>query len=138
MLRSLLFRSLRRLSNSTHGHELTSDINFTQRKDSFEKYYTRNEPLKGYCTAEASLAYSKRNPEVHSSNFKKPIGSDLTLSSVGVGTYTNEDQQHTDLSMYNAIVDSVLSGGVNVVDTCSSFRHSRSERTVNAALRFLV
>lgn len=40
--------------------------------------------------------------------------------------------------MYNAIIDSVLSGGVNVIDTCASFRHSRSERVVNAALRYLL
>lgn len=117
---------------------MSSDANYTHRKESFEKHYARNEPLKGFCTDEASLAYSQRNPEIHASNFRKPIGCNVTVSSIGVGTYTNEDEQHTDISMYNAVIDSVMSGGVNVVDTCASFRHSRSERVVNAALRFLV
>jgi aryl-alcohol dehydrogenase-like predicted oxidoreductase len=40
--------------------------------------------------------------------------------------------------MYNALIDSVMSGGVNIFDTCASFRHSRSERVINAALRYLI
>lgn len=40
--------------------------------------------------------------------------------------------------MFNAIVDSVLSGGVNVIDTAINYRYMKSERTVAAALRFLI
>ena len=56
---------------------------------------------------------------------------------MGVGTYANDFNENTDIAMFNAIVDSVMSGGVNVIDTCTSFLHSKSERIVNAALRFL-
>lgn len=91
MLNRLLLRSARRFTNSTHSHELSADVNFTQRRDSFEKFYSRNEPLSGSCSAVDSLSYSKRNSGVDKGNFKVPIGSDLTISSLGVGTYTNED-----------------------------------------------
>ena len=40
--------------------------------------------------------------------------------------------------MFNAIVDSVNTGGVNVIDTAINYRYMKSERTVGAALRFLI
>jgi aryl-alcohol dehydrogenase-like predicted oxidoreductase len=39
--------------------------------------------------------------------------------------------------MFNAIVDSVLSGGVNVIDSAINYRYMKSERTVGAAIRYL-
>lgn len=39
--------------------------------------------------------------------------------------------------MFNAIVDSVVSGGVNNIDTSINFRYMKSERTVGAALKHL-
>ncbi len=40
--------------------------------------------------------------------------------------------------MFNAIVDSVKTGGVNVIDTAINYRYMKSERVVGAALRFLI
>lgn len=40
--------------------------------------------------------------------------------------------------MFNAICDSILSGSVNIVDTSNNFRYMKSERTVGAALRYLM
>jgi aryl-alcohol dehydrogenase-like predicted oxidoreductase len=57
---------------------------------------------------------------------------------VGVGTYNMDLDNQTDLAMYNSIIDSVMSGGVNVIDTCASFRHTKSERVVNAAIMYLL
>lgn len=39
--------------------------------------------------------------------------------------------------MFNAIIDSVLSGGVNVIDTALNYRYMKSERATAAALRYL-
>lgn len=40
--------------------------------------------------------------------------------------------------MFNAIVDSVKTGGINVIDTAINYRYMKSERVVGAALRFLL
>ena len=43
----------------------------------------------------------------------------------------------TDFLMYNAIKQSVLSGGVNVIDTAPNFRYMKSEKTIGKALTVL-
>jgi len=40
--------------------------------------------------------------------------------------------------MFNGIVESVETGGVNVIDTAINFRYQKSERVVGAALRYLL
>jgi len=40
--------------------------------------------------------------------------------------------------MFNAIIDSVRSGGVNIIDTAINYRYMKSERTIGAALRYLI
>ena len=40
--------------------------------------------------------------------------------------------------MFNGIIDSVESGGVNVIDTAINYRYQKSERTIGAALRYLI
>lgn len=40
--------------------------------------------------------------------------------------------------MFNAIIESVQSGGVNVIDTAINYRYQKSERVVGAALRYLL
>ena len=40
--------------------------------------------------------------------------------------------------MFNAVVDSVKTGGVNVIDTAINYRYMKSERVVGAALRHLI
>ncbi len=40
--------------------------------------------------------------------------------------------------MFNAIVDSVLTGGINVIDTAINYRYMRSERVVGAAIKYLI
>ena len=41
------------------------------------------------------------------------------------------------MKMFNAIVESVKSGGVNVIDTAINYRYMKSERVVGAALKYL-
>lgn len=40
--------------------------------------------------------------------------------------------------MFNVICDSILSGTINMVDTSNNFRYKKSERTVGAAIRYLM
>lgn len=39
--------------------------------------------------------------------------------------------------LYGSIIDSVLSGGVNVIDTAINYRYMKSERVIGAAIRAL-
>ena len=70
-------------------------------------------------------------------HFRKTYGDQLNISSVGIGTYVGAPEREDDLKMFNAIIDSVESGGVNVIDTAINYRYMKSERTVGAALKYL-
>jgi aryl-alcohol dehydrogenase-like predicted oxidoreductase len=57
----------------------------------------------------------------------------LTVSSVGIGTYLGPADEATDRS-YQAAVVRALELGLNVIDTASNYRHQRSERAVGRGL----
>jgi hypothetical protein len=100
---------------------------------------TMIEPLPGHATEDGTLNYSKRNTEeVHSQHFRKLYNSDITVSSIGLGTYIGPPDDITDFYMYNAVKSLVLSGGVNVIDTAINYRYMKSERTIGKALKALV
>lgn len=40
--------------------------------------------------------------------------------------------------MFNAVIDSVTSGGVNIIDTAINYRYMKSERSIAAALKYLI
>ena len=40
--------------------------------------------------------------------------------------------------MFNGIIESVQTGGVNVIDTAINYRYMKSERVVGAALKHLI
>lgn len=40
--------------------------------------------------------------------------------------------------MFNGLIESVMSGGVNVIDTAINYRYQKSERVVGAVLRYLL
>lgn len=65
-----------------------------------------------------------------------PAKHDLTLSSIGIGTYLGGADDVTDQSYARAIVRAVQLG-VNVIDTAANYRFQRSERSVGAALKTL-
>ena len=97
-------------------------------KAALEKHYKRNDLMQGWCTPEASLAYSQRNPKVHAKNWRSPVGIDesLRLSSLGIGTFNGEPSNEYDYEMFGALADTLLSGGVNMIDTCSLYRYGKS------------
>jgi hypothetical protein len=114
-------------------------------KDTLQPYFFRaGERLHGSATETGTDLYYRRsqyedvNLEVHPQNFKTPFQStSLKLSSLGVGTYLGEPDDYTDYMMYDALKTSVLSGGVNHIDTAPNYRYMKSERTVGRVLTTL-
>lgn len=89
-----------------------------------QKYYKSNPSLKGSCSALGSLKYSRRNSKVHKDHWSNPVGliEQLKISSLGVGTFGAIPTAEQDLVMFNSLVSSLTSGGVNLVDTCCVYR----------------
>lgn len=61
----------------------------------------------------------------------------MRLTSLGIGTYVGAPDDITDFQMYEAIKTSVLSGGVNHIDTAPNYRYMKSEKTVGKVLTVL-
>ena len=61
----------------------------------------------------------------------------LKISSLGIGTYMGDPDDYTDFLMYDAIKTSVLSGGINHIDTAPNYRYKKSENTVGRILATL-
>jgi len=108
-------------------------------------FYMRANRLSGHATMEGTTKFYKRaigegdadDLDVHPGNFRTPFKSDLKISSLGIGTYTGDPDDLTDFYMYDAIKQSVLSGGINHIDTAPNYRYMKSERTVGKVLTSL-
>jgi aryl-alcohol dehydrogenase-like predicted oxidoreductase len=59
------------------------------------------------------------------------------LSSLGMGTYLGGLDAETDRLVESAIVQSIESGAINVIDTAINYRYQRAERSVARALTSL-
>ena len=75
--------------------------------------------------------------EVHPDNFKTPFKSEIKLSSLGYGTYIGDPDDYTDFLMYDGIKTSVMSGGINHIDTAPNYRYMKSEKTVGRSVTTL-
>jgi aryl-alcohol dehydrogenase-like predicted oxidoreductase len=96
--------------------------------------------LSGFATTEGTARYAQRFPQARPS-FRRAEQvhgvAELTLSSVGIGTYLGETDDASDRSYTAAITEALLSG-INVVDAAINYRHQRSERNVGAAMLKLI
>eukprot|EP00741_Cyanophora_paradoxa_P023088 tig00021537_g22298.t1 len=96
-----------------------------------------------FCSAAGTRRFSSLSQDVmgaaegHFRQTTEDSGS-LLLSSFGVGTYLGEMDDATDALVENAIVKSVDTGCLNVVDTAINYRMQRGERTTGRALRDLI
>lgn len=86
-----------------------------------------------FATPEKTKNYAERFPEA-GEHFRS--AQNLTLSSIGIGTYLGNWDEQTDKSYTEAIVKFVESGG-NVIDTAANYRFQRSERNIGEALQKL-
>jgi aryl-alcohol dehydrogenase-like predicted oxidoreductase len=101
--------------------------------------------LKGHATMEGTDKFYRRAMnenevdafEVHHENFRSPFNSQLKISSLGIGSYVGDPCDLTDYDLYDAIKQSVLSGGINHIDTAPNFRYMKSEKTIGKILTTL-
>lgn len=94
--------------------------------------------ISGYATPEGTTRYRDRFPKLRDAgHFRRPDSvpgaEELWLSSIGLGTYLGEPDDHADCDYIEAI-SSALQSGINVLDTAINYRHQRSERNIGAAL----
>jgi len=87
-------------------------------------------------TVDGTATYARRSavsglPLAH---FKK--AQDLTVSSIGLGTYLGAHDENTD-DLCEAAVVMAVERGLNVIDTAINYRCQRSERSIGRALETL-
>jgi aryl-alcohol dehydrogenase-like predicted oxidoreductase len=98
--------------------------------------------LAGRATREGTARYAARftahetPPHAAPDHFRAGLG-ELTLSSIGAGTYLGEHSDTLDESYRAALVEAVRAGS-NVLDTAVSYRAQRSELAVGRAVADLV
>jgi aryl-alcohol dehydrogenase-like predicted oxidoreductase len=89
-------------------------------------------PLQGHATTTGTTRYRERfKDRLANNHFRNQ--QDLSLSSIGIGTYLGNADDTTDENYKNAVVRAVALG-VNVIDSAANYRFQRSERSIGAAL----
>ncbi len=91
--------------------------------------------LTGFATAEGTRRFAERaisRAVVPRDHFRVFEG--VHFSSLGMGTYLGKADAATDRAVTSAVIRSVVSGVVNVVDTAINYRSSHGETAVGAAL----
>ncbi|MBZ5629999.1 MAG: aldo/keto reductase [Acidobacteriia bacterium] len=98
--------------------------------------------ISGFASAEGTARYAGRFPQARDAghfrraDWVKDVG-ELSLSSIGLGTYLGETDAAADRA-YTAAVAEALRSGINIVDTAINYRHQRSEKNIGAALAELI
>ncbi len=85
-----------------------------------------------YATAEGTARYESRFPPFRDNAFYRTI-QNLSISSLGIGTYLGKPDDETDRAYTDALI---VAGenGINFFDTAINYRNQRSERYIGAAL----
>ncbi len=89
----------------------------------------------GIASSSATERFRQRFATLDPSHFH-PF-QDLWASSIGLGTYLGDSDEHTD-ALYSEAIRTALSFGCNVLDTAINYRCQRSERVIGATLESLV
>ncbi|MEB3286257.1 MAG: aldo/keto reductase [Vampirovibrionales bacterium] len=92
-----------------------------------------------FATPDGTARFAKRATEerqVSESHFRQ-APPDLTLSSLGMGSYLGDMSSKDDQLMHDAVIASITSGTINVIDTAINYRAQKSERSIGRALRSL-
>jgi aryl-alcohol dehydrogenase-like predicted oxidoreductase len=127
---SQLSRQIKDLEEQEHGNCSDGGQNIPSSTAS-----SLGDALAGYATRMGTDRFAKRRDRAFSSFYRS--AQDLTISSLGIGTYRGAVDDLNDAS-YAECVQSALVGGINVVDTAINYRHQRSERAVGEGIRRFV
>ena len=85
-----------------------------------------------HATSSGTRRYTERfKDRIASGHFRQ--SQELSISSIGLGTYLGHFDDKTDQS-YRAAIARALELGCNVIDTASNYRFQRSERAVGSAI----
>lgn len=96
--------------------------------------------LDGCATPQGTARFRDRARDAHAipaGHFRRGPG-DLSLSSVGLGTYLGAPDAATDRAVEHAVSVCLSSHRVNVLDTAINYRFQRAERSVGRALALAV
>ena len=83
--------------------------------------------IAGRASAAATAAFAAAQ-EGFAPDFYGQLG-ELTVSSLGLGTYLGQGDPETDAG-YRAALLAALRGGLNLIDTAINYRAQRSERVI--------
>jgi aryl-alcohol dehydrogenase-like predicted oxidoreductase len=86
-------------------------------------------------TKEGTGRYAEKLKGVAADGHFREAG-DLTISSLGIGTYLGQPNDSTDAS-YTAAIVAAVESGINFIDTAINYRFQRSERNIGTALKIL-
>ena len=89
--------------------------------------------LTGCTTLKGTARYRQRFESIAAeSHFR--LEQNLWLSSIGIGTYLGQADEHTD-ERYTGSVVRAVELGANVIDTAANYRFQRSERSDRKSTR---
>ena len=89
-----------------------------------------------HATAAGTAKYAQRFPgRAADGHFRESQG--LVLSSIGIGTYLGPPNDKADQA-YAACIAASVEKGINVIDTAINYRFQRSERSIGAAIKYLL
>ena len=88
----------------------------------------------GSATPEGTTRYHQRHP-CHPDSVRR--FQDVWASSIGLGTYLGDPDEHTD-RLYAQAIETAVSRGCNLIDTAINYRCQRSERTIGETLERLI
>ena len=88
-----------------------------------------------YATAQGTTRFADRFAAYRHAGFYR-TATDLTVSSLGIGTYLGEADDATDQAYTDALI-AAGENGINFFDCAINYRNQRSERAMGAALKRL-
>jgi aryl-alcohol dehydrogenase-like predicted oxidoreductase len=97
----------------------------------------QNDLIAGSATAAGTLRYAAKFRGKSAAGYFRQTPSEISMSSIGIGTYLGEPDATTDEGYRRAVVAAV-DGGINVIDTAINYRFQRSERAIREALKELI
>lgn len=93
--------------------------------------------LSGYATPDGTLKHATTFSTHVAEGHYRPDPNQLTLSSLGMGTYLGKADADTNQRVTEAAVQSVQGGAINVLDTAINYRDQLAERAVGEAVHHL-
>jgi aryl-alcohol dehydrogenase-like predicted oxidoreductase len=85
-------------------------------------------------STQGTARYRDRFASRFEPDFFRPTSLDLTVSSIGIGTYLGEPTEDDDEAYANTILRAITCG-INLIDTAINYRCQRSEVAVGAAIQ---